>query len=35
VEGMVWASAGAAPHSKKAMIMQPVRFFMVIGSSWS
>ena len=29
---LVWASAGAAPHSRRAMIMQPVWFFMVIGS---
>jgi hypothetical protein len=33
VAGVVWASAGAAPQSRRAMIMQPVRLFMVMSNS--
>src|ERR1700758_5193130 len=33
VKGAVWANAGAAPQSKRAMVMQPVRFFMVMSNS--
>jgi hypothetical protein len=33
VEGAVWASAGAAPQSRNATIMQPVRLFMVMSNS--
>ena len=31
--GAVWANAGAPPQSRRAMIMQPVRFFMVMSNS--
>ena len=31
--GVVWASDGAAPQSRSAMIMQPVRFFVVMSNS--
>ena len=33
VEGVVWASAGAAPQSRRAMIMQLVRFFLAMRNS--
>ena len=33
VAGVVWVRAGAAPQSRRAMIMQPVRLFMAMGSS--
>jgi hypothetical protein len=33
VEVVVWASAGATPESRRAMIMQLVRFFLAMRNS--